>query len=238
MRVAICDDNVHFINALERLLFHWAAKPVKFYVATFTNSDDLLEVHANEPFDLIFLDIIMPMINGIETAREIRRTDRTVKIIFLTSSPEYAVESYSVRAYHYLLKPVQPESLYQVMDQLSAEIIADTRAITIKELHANYRIELNQIEYIESQNKHILFYLTDLRKLESTATLASWEDHLLLQDGFFRCHRSYIVNIHHIVSFNALEIRMRSGAIIPISRNTRKAFEEAYFSLTFQEAGE
>lgn len=238
MRIAVCDDQTHFLTEIERLLFAWPNRPDSFVADFFANSDSLLEAHAHLAYDVLLLDVVMPVINGIEAAREIRQTDQTVKLIFLTSSPEFAVDSYQVKATNYLLKPIQPAALYGVLDELVAEFHKITKHITIKDLHAVYRVSVDAIAYIESQNKHILFYLTDGRILESATPLYSYESDLSFQDGFFKCHRSYIVNLHHIVSYTPKEIKMRLGTLIPISRNLKKDFEEAYFATMFQEAGE
>jgi len=238
MRIAICDDDILFLKRIEQLIHDWGNKPASFNLQTFTDGDSLISMHRREPFDVILLDVIMPVLNGIGTAKEIRASDKSVKIIFLTSSSEFAVESYTVKADNYLLKPIQSETLYDTLNEIRTELLRKSHRITIKDLHAVYRIEVHNIEYIESQNKHIQFFLTDGRKLESTAPLYSYENDLLFEDGFFKCHRSYIVNIYHISSFTSKDIKMKSGTLIPVSRNVKKEFEEAYFSLLFNEAGE
>ena len=94
------------------------------------------------------------------------------------------------------------------------------------------------IEFIEAQNKHTLFTLSNKQTLESIESLYIHSDKLILADGFFKCHRSYIVNINHIDTYTSKEIRMYSGYRIPISRNCQSDFENAYFSYTFKKAGE
>ena len=91
---------------------------------------------------------------------------------------------------------------------------------------------------MEAQNKKVLFFLVDGRVIEANEPLYVFEDILNLNDGFYKCSRSYIVNIHHIDMYTAKEIRMRSGAIIPVSRGYHKDFEAAYFSVLFGKAGE
>lgn len=238
MRIAICDDREYFLQELKDLIFQWAPSPDGLFIEIFMDGDSLLMAHEKHPFDVIFLDVVMPILNGIETAREIRLKDKTVKIVFLTFSPEYAIDSYSVKAFHYLLKPIQKDALYRVLDELAAEAIENVKMLTVKTLQGMHRIKVSDVEYIESQNKHVLFVLTDGRILKTTSPLYSYEDSLQLKDGFFRCHRSYIVNIYHIASFNSKEIQMRSGTCISISKTVRKDFENAYFRLMFQEAGD
>lgn len=237
-RIAICDDDLQALTAISRLVARWPGLPAEHAVLTFSNGDDLIDSHAAAPFDVILLDIVMPLLNGIEAAREIRSRDRLSKIVFLTSSPEYALESYSVKADDYLLKPVEEAVLFRCLDELSREIRRNSRLITVRGVNAVYRVELDRIEYIEAQNKHALIALSDGRQLLSTEPLYTFEERLPMGEGFFKCHRSYIVSIHQIDTYTSKEITMRCGCRIPISRTCRKEFESAFFSVLFQKAGE
>lgn len=237
LKIAICDDNPDFLVHARASLDAWPNKPADLLCEYFTHGDSLLRAHTKTPYDVILLDIVMPMINGIEVAKEIRTLDKIVKIIFLTSSPEFAVDSYCVKASNYLLKPIVPSDLHHCLDELTAEINQRTQSILVKCNAAVHRINLSSIEYIEAQNKHVLFALSNGNTLEAVNPMYTYENSLLLDDGFFKCHRSYIVNIHHISSYTQKEIRMRSGCLIPISRNCHKEFESAFFSVIFGKAG-
>ena len=187
---------------------------------------------------LCAVPVVMHLLNGISAAGEIRETDRLVKIVFLTSSPEYALDSYRVKASDYLLKPVRQEALFHTMDELFRELRRETRSIALRTPGTVYRVELDKIEYMEAQNKRVLFVLTDGRTMVSVDPLYFYEQKLTPQDGFFKCNRSYIVNIYRIDSFSPKEARMRSGARIPISRSCHREFEAAYFSAIFGKAGD
>jgi len=238
LKIAICDDCSDFIAQSKRAIKNWPNKPQGLIIECFTDGDALIAAHNASSFDIILLDVMMPLINGIETAREIRRMDKNVKVVFLTSSPEFAVASYSVKANNYLLKPLNQELLYNTLDELLDEIKQVSRFIMIKSANAIHRVELESIEYIEAQNKRVLFVLSGERTIQAIEPLYTYESKLLLSDGFVKCHRSYIVNIHQIDSFTQREIKLRSGMRIPISRNCHKEFEEAYFLTLFGEAGE
>ena len=237
LKIAICDDNVSFVQQITSVLDNWNNKPADIVYQTFENGDALVENHSKNPFDIILLDIVMPL-NGIEVAREIRQHDKNVKIVFLTSSPEFAVESYTVKANNYLLKPLDEEKLYQCINEFHSEIAINARTVTVKGVHSVHKIPLTSVEYIEAQNKRIIFKLKDGDSLESTEPLHVHENLLSLHDGFFKCHRSYIVNINHIDIYTVKEIKMHSGCFIPVARSCQKQFEEAYFSVIFGKAGE
>lgn len=238
LNIAICDDSKEFLEQIRLLLDCWKDNSRPFLCHTFDNGDSLISAHSKIPFDVILLDVVMPLLNGIETARAIRKIDSNVKIVFLTSSAEYAVDSYTVKANNYLLKPVNSDALYLCLEELFSEIAQSARTLTIKELYSVKKVPLDHIEFVEAQNKHIIFYLNNGSIIETTEPLRILEDKLILNDGFFRCHRSYIVNISYIDTYTLKEVTLRSGKRIPISRSCHKDFENAYFSVTFGNAGE
>ncbi len=238
LRIAICDDMPEFLQKTSDLICQWQNRPEFFSLETFSDGDSLIAVHAGKPFDIIFLDVVMPLLNGIETAREIRQTDRSVKIVFLTSSAEFAVESYTVKADNYLLKPVSPEALYRCLDELNEDIPDNSRFLIARGPTSVHRVPFRDIEYVEAQNKQALISLVGGTNVRTTEPLYSLESKLLFSDGFFKCHRSYIVNLQRIETYTPKEIRMRSGFRIPIARGSQKEFESIYFEFLFGKAGD
>lgn len=234
IRIAICDDSSAFLQQTKFMIDHWDAPAARNIVTElFEDGDALLAAHVKNPFDIILLDIIMPLLNGIEAARELREKDKSVKIVFLTSSTEFAVDSYTVKASNYLLKPVNPDSLFACLDELICELRSTTKSILVKGLDATHRIALSDIEHVEAQRKHVAFFLKSNHTVETLEPFYTYENTLLLEDGFFKCHRSYLVNIHHIDNYTHSEIVMRSGRRIPIARSCQKHFEAAYFRVIF-----
>lgn len=238
LRIAVCDDMADFLHSAEQRILQWPNKPEGFSVECFGDADSLITTHSSNPFDIIFLDVVMPLLSGIAAAAEIRQQDKTVRIVFLTASPEFAVDSYSVKASNYLLKPLDLPKLYRCLDELWEEIRLNSRRILVRDRQAVHLVELRNIEFIESNNKYIHFSLANGTSLTSSEPLYTYEKKLLLSDGFFKCSRSYIVNLYQIDSFTTKEIRMRSGYRIPISRSFQKEFETAYFTALFGKAGD
>lgn len=237
MRIALCDDQPEQLKQMRSLILGWDERPGDLAVSCYENGDALLRAHNASPFDIIFLDVLMPLLSGMETAKLLRQSDKSVKLVFLTSSPDYAVDAFGVKASNYLLKPLDPEKLYQCLRELSQELEASVRRICIRSPHTLHRIAVADIEYVESQNKRILFVLSNGQTILSAEPLYTFEDKLTLEDGFFKCSRSFIVNIHRINTFTAKEIRTRSGARISISRSCHREFEQAYFSVLFGHSG-
>lgn len=238
IRIGICDDSPEFLHQIKNAIKQWKSSSQYVITEFFEDGDALLSEHFKNPFDIILLDVVMPLLGGIEAAKELREKDKSVKIVFITSSPEYAVDSYSVKASNYLLKPLEKEKLFICLNELIEEIQNVSKALTIKGLDATHKIPVSSIEFVESQSKHIIFYTTHGKVIESTDPLYTYENTLDINDGFFKCHRSYIVNIHHIDSYSSSEVVMHSGCRVPISRSRHKDFEEVYFRVVFEKAGD
>ena len=177
----------------------------------------------------------MPLLNGMDTARELRAQDTAVKIIFLTSSPEFALESYEVRAQDYLLKPITYERLRRALEDCSHLFEAEPKNMVLKTSFGFQKLYFHDIEYAEAQNKRVVFYLRGDKVVETSEPLRSFEERLTVSSGFFKCHRSYLVYLPNVDHFNNNEIFTKSGRSIPIARGYGKAFQEAYFAHIFQE---
>ena len=157
IRIGICDDSSAFLHQTKFMIDHWDNRPQDIITELFEDGDALILAHSQNPFDIILLDIVMPMLNGIDAAKELREKDKNVKIVFLTSSAEFALDSYTVKASNYLLKPLEPTQFFTCLDELIFDIKSVSKCIIVKGLDAVYRIPLSNIEHVESQSKHIIF---------------------------------------------------------------------------------
>lgn len=235
MKIAICDDETKFINAIRPLLEQWAQKHnIRLTLRPFTNGDDLIASQHSECVDLIILDVIMPLLNGIDTARELRNINPSVPIIFLTSSAEFAVDSYEVKAFHYLIKPVEPVKLFNCLDDFLETYNFSKVTFTAQTTGGFYKIVLSDVDYLEAQNKKVLVHLSNGNTVEIRELFSKCEEIFSLKNGFYRCHRSYIVNLSNIERFSKAEIVTIHNAVIPISRNRYVAFKETYFNYMYE----
>ena len=236
IRIAVCDDSPEFLQRAADMVERWSEQsgtPAEIY--RFDNGDALLAKNAVTHMDIIFLDIIMPLQNGIDTAKELRLSDNAVKIIFLTSSPEFALESYEVKAQGYLLKPVTYEKIKETLDECSHGFETESENIVLKTAFGYQKLYFHDIEYAEAQNKRVVFFLRTGKTVEAAQPLHSLEDRITENDGFFKCHRSYLVYIPNVDRFSMTEIITKSGRSIPIARGYVKAFKDAYFALVFND---
>lgn len=234
MKIAICDDEKQFIDAICPLLEQWAQlHNIKLTFYRFTDGDDLIATHRNKNMDLIILDVIMPLFSGIDAAKEIRHNDQDVPIIFLSSSKEFAVDSYEVKAFYYLIKPVAREKLFLIMDDFLKTFKFPKNTFTAHTTTGFYKIAIDDVDYLEAQNKQVLVHMADGKIIEIRERISTCENVFLPENGFFRCHRSYIVNLNHVEQFTKTEIYTSQNATIPISRNNYMAFKDAYFNHMF-----
>ena len=219
IRVAICDDEKIFLNDYVKMINN--IKKLYSYnieIFKFNSGEELLNfININEiKFNIIFLDIIMGKINGVETAKKIRQIDKITEIIFLTNSKDYALEGYEVKAYNYIVKSSEfmEEKIYESIRDLYSRV---NDFIVINNKSVIERIETKEIVYIESNKRKIIFNTTEC-KYEMYEKLDNiYAD--LKQRGFIKVHRSYIVNREFIKKIEAKDIITTTGEIIPISRS-------------------
>ena len=237
IRIAVCDDEPFFLNSVLTLINNYP-KSIEYSTDCFDNGDSLVKAHAQRPYDIIFLDIVMPLFSGLEIAKEIREQDKNVKIVFLTNSPDYAVESYTVKATNYLLKPLEKNKFYQCLGELLEEFSKEAPSLLIKSVSTTRHVMLREIEYVEAQNRYTILYLNNGESVRAPKPLYAFEDDLTLENGFYKCHRSYIINLFRVDSYTSNTITMRSGNNIPLSRSYSTEFKETYFQYVFRKVDE
>ena len=238
IRIALCDDSPEYSQRTAAQLEQWSVqRGVNILLDTYDNGDALLNALSRRNYDLIFLDIIMPMLSGIDTCMEIRKENRQTKIIFLSVSPEFGVDAFRVKANGYLLKSQNTERLFEVLDEHLAESVDNSDFIVAKTLTMVKKVPLSSIRHIEAQNKQVLIYTSDGDVVTSSTPLHQIAAELKMP-CFFQCHRSYIVNMNFISSYTKSEIVTDGGQHIPISRNFAKEFQSTYFSFLFGKAGD
>ncbi|WP_461206676.1 LytR/AlgR family response regulator transcription factor [Clostridium sp. DL1XJH146] len=231
INIAICDDNREeneMINSLVQKNVEELG--IQFKISCFNDGEDLVE-HINyykEIYDLIFLDIYMQFSNGIDVARKIRNFDKECKIIFITYSKEYAIDSYDVRAFHYILKPIEEEKLVSTIKLAVDSLDKESKQIIITNKKGSYRIFYKDILYAESKARIVNIHL----KLDKVITFYSkLEDFFekLQDERFFKPHKSFIVNMDYISKIQSNSIFMINDRSIPISDSNLKEIKEVYF---------
>ena len=195
MYIAVCDDQIEELEVLSPLLYIWQEEHrTTLRYQTFRNAVGLLEAARKEHFTLYLLDVMMPGMNGIAAAREIRSFD-AADIVFLTSSAGFAYESYGVRALDYLLKPIREELLFPILDRLFLQEQKPQEGLTLKCGSTLVRVPFSQLECVEIINKRLYFSLSDGQLREAAGSLKELETLLLTRPEFMRIGRACLVNV-------------------------------------------
>lgn len=237
MKIAVCDDDRQILFLVRTLLTSYQEqRRAELSCQVFENAVDLLAAMEHEHYELLLLDVLMPGLSGMEAAHEIRQKNEDIKIVFLTSSPEYAVESYSVQATNYLLKPATEERLFPILDRLADQLRKPDEALTIRTKGIIFRLPYGKIEYIEVVSKTLYFYLTDGTVKEVHASLSEYEPALLSRPCFCKVHRSYLVNLNWVTAIRQKELFTASGFRVPVSRAAYQQVRTAYTKFLFEDA--
>ena len=236
IKIAFCDDDMEVLHQMNELLDRYRVERNEdITYAAFQSPFELLtEIEKGIRPDILFLDVVMPGQNGMDVAKEIRQYDTNMKIIFLTSSPEFAVESYSVGAYFYQLKPIWEESFFRLMDSVLAECEKKKKnSLILRSKDGITRIDLQQLEYCEVLGRKLLFHLENGAVLESAGSLDDLAGQLMQYSNFFRPHRSFLVNMEYIQNISNRSIKMVNDAEIPVPHGKCSEIKNTYMEYAF-----
>lgn len=232
MRVAICDDeNIQL--SITKSSLETAYKSLDLVIDTYTSGVKLLGAVDTVHYDLIILDIEMPGLNGIDTAKRLRKIEERTAIVFLTSHVEYALEGYEVNALRYLTKPANPEKLSELITYLVEQKKKDKR-ILLRNSEDVEMVCVADIYYMEAQDQMIRV-VTSKGEYRNRYNLGDYERELSAC-GLFRIHRGYLVNLGHVTRMMGREIVMEDGASLPVSRTKEAALKNALFHYVKNEA--
>ena len=233
MLVAICDDEKAECEKVTGILAQKMRKRREpLQIVCFQQGEDLIEQYEDgrKPgYDLIFMDIFLQKENGMEIVRRLRGYDRDVSVVFLTSSPDYAVESYEVWADGYLLKPVSQDKLENLLNRFMEKRYPRLkRSLLMVGGTSGRRIAYDDILYVESQRMNLRIVCSggEVHRIRKKLDEVQAE---LTQSRFLRCNQSYIVNMDYITSADT-NFTMENGDKIPIKVRERKKIREQYFS--------
>ncbi len=204
-------------------------------IRTFFSSFDLLEyLNQNGGFDLYLLDILMPQMKGVELAERIRARNEAAEILFLTSSPEYALDAFDVAACGYLLKPVHKERFGKALLAAASRLARpENPSLLLKTREGMRKILFRELVMVESFNHQRVCTLTDGSKAVTADTLASLMERLSGDSRFFSPHRAYIINMEYIAALNAADLLLSTGQRVPVARTSYAALKQAYVAYLF-----
>lgn len=239
LEIAVCDDNIDELSNMVQLINQYKiSRHLNCEYSIFPNGFDLISIlEKGKGFDIYCLDIIMPGLTGIDIAKEIRNFDKTAPILFLTSSPEFALESYSVRAINYLLKPISKEKYFitfdEILDHMKSEKEEDI--IIVKNSDGIQKILVSNLVFAEVIGRNVLYHLLSGKVVECTEAFSSVCHNLMEYKCFIKPHRSYLVNMKYINTIKNHELTLQTLSSIPIAQGKTKEIKMQYLNYQMEE---
>ncbi|HAL85856.1 MAG TPA: DNA-binding response regulator [Deferribacteraceae bacterium] len=233
IRIAICDDMPDDLQGLAALINQYMSiNNLEAEVAEFSHPDYLLAAIEADSFHLYILDIVMPMVSGLELGKEIRRLDWEAQIIYATTEPQFALQAYAANPVSYLIKPIKREQLFDALAfAVSKSDLTDEQTFTVKTAGSLRIIKLSNIICCEYRNHAVILSLTNGDKVLSRTFRENFSEYcgLLLKDRhFLQSHTSFIINMRQIERFSKDSFTLLSGQTVPIAAKRYSAVRDAY----------
>lgn len=228
MRIAICDDDINLINILEEYIERLDNDHGKMVVDTFTDGESLYDYYLKNknPFNIIFLDMELPGMNGIETAVNIRKGDSGVIIIFITSHSQYVYECFDAAPFRFLVKPVSFEDFSKTLNLAILKAKQEDTFLLISTKGSDLRLNYNDILYFESIKRQTAAHTGDGEYLFYSKISDLFEK--LRSEDFIFVHKSFIVNMNYIKMILPDKIVLQNGEDIPLSKKYKKQVREKH----------
>lgn len=234
MRIAVVEDNMEYrVQLLNYLRQYMEKNAIHAMIDAFDKGKDFLATLQSKDFDMVFLDIFLePEVSGMDLAYQIREKNQNCKIVFTTVSDSYAVESYQVRAFDYLLKPYQYERLRLTMERFAEESRSVARYIQIKTGRILRKVLLSDIIYADYNNHYIQIH-TEKEILRSYMPFGELADMLKEFPQFLYCYRNCIINMDEVTVYDNGDFVMSNQERIPVYRKLRTDMKQAYADYIF-----
>lgn len=227
-KLAICDDNEADCRYIEKLVHDWAKeKSLSVRIDCFPTAEAFLfQYEEQKDYDILLLDIEMGQMDGVQLAKQIRKDNEAVQIVFITGFSEYIAEGYEVAALHYLMKPVNVDKLAQVLNRAVEKLAKNECVLFVEQAGEMLRIPFYEIRYLEVLKNYVTIH--GKQDYIVKKTLGEFEKEL--DERFFRTGRSYIVNLSFVQRVTKTEVWLTDGTMIPLSRGMYEAVNRAIIS--------
>ncbi|MDD3336359.1 MAG: LytTR family DNA-binding domain-containing protein [Eubacteriales bacterium] len=229
LQIVICDDDAQTVSSLRDMLLQCLkSEGYQANIRVYSTGEDFLKDPA--PYDVLFMDIFMPGKNGMDIVREMQ-ADAVRHTVFITSSHDFAIAAFQVRAAHYLLKPLQKKDVQEALGRCLSDLAKD-QVLQVKMGHDTLPVAMRSIRYIEVYNKQSILH-TVQGDIETHTTL----DYLYGQldsNLFIKAQRSFIVNMAYIQSFQSDRLLLKNGTIVMLSRSSKAELKKQYQAYLFR----
>ena len=217
MRIAVIDDQPADRDYIAALVSRWAKdRDTAVTAVPFPSAEAFLfDYSEDRDFDILLLDIEMGAINGVELAKKVRAENDAVQMVFITGFPDFIAEGYEVFALHYLMKPVDRDKLFSALDRAAVNLEKAERRLRVTFERRTDYVPFSKILYLEAQKQYVRI-VTEGEEYRMKTSLA--ETAAQLDEFFFSCQRSFIVNLRHVARILPDRVVLKNGAEVPISR--------------------
>lgn len=224
-RFAICDDNPADADYVASLVEGWNKGAGHLLeLEKFPSAEAFLFAYEEDgSFDVLFLDIEMGDMSGVELAKKLRRMGAGLQIVFVTGYMEYIAEGYDVEALHYLIKPVTGEKLEAVLNRAVERLRNREHALLLALPEGRIRVSLHEIRYLEVLKNYVTIHADGDYSVKRTLNELEKE----LDESFYRIHRSYIVNLRFVRKITRAEVELKDGTVLPLSRKLYEGLNQA-----------
>ena len=235
VRIAVCDDSETELRVIAALAEEYLRScGAAGTVRTFSHPDALLRACELESFHIYLLDMVMPMLSGLELGRGIRRQSADAQIIFNTTEPGFALDAYAVNPLHYLIKPVRPDALFSALELAMGKVnCGEAAAVTIRTKDGLRTLSADRIACCEYVRHSVVYTMSDGGLIETLSLRESFAEHaapLLRDRRFIQPHASFAVNMSFAERLDKAGFTMRGGAFVPVSGKLYAAVRDAYMS--------
>lgn len=237
MKIAVCDDNADELKSTELLLDSYCELNYDKNIDIFCFKDAktiLKYYNENYFFDIVIIDIYLSDCTGIELAKKIKEINPFCKIIFLTVSRDFAVDAFTVDATHYLVKPCTKDAFFSALNKAVSAISNNQTANMIFNVGGTKtKIDLKKVLYFETSKHYQIVKTTDEKEYSIRMTNENMNKQISHLNCFFRCGKTYIVNMEYIQEINSKSIVFENGDVLPMIRGVYQALNDAYFAYIF-----
>lgn len=243
MRIAICDDDAICREQVSAIVQAYKTqKHPELEISIYESASSLMaDVLRFGSFDIYILDVIMPGANGIQLGRQLRSEDAEGKIIYLTSSRDYAVDSYRVKAMDYLLKPVERAVLFDALDEAILTLSnRREKSLIVRTKDSSTNLILDSILYAALKGKSIVYYLSNGKTVEGISIRTSFSEAIreLLQDGrFVLCGSGMAVNLYYITTADNDTLTLKNGQTLYVGRRASRELRSAWMDFWINREG-
>lgn len=235
MRIAIVDDIAKERSLLKnRLIATLKQYNVSADFSEYESGEDFLDAANSQPFTVVFLDIYLNGINGIETAKQLRTFDPNCLLIFTTSSTEHALEGFQVRAMHYLVKPYADEKLELLISEILSRIPKPDKYLDVVVNKNSLRLQYKDLVYAEHYAHMIYLHTLNQKTLVTRQTFNHFIAPLKEDSRFFFCSRGVVCNMEHALDFDGTSFLMKDGSSVLVNQSLRKQAHQLFMNYLFQ----